>query len=146
MSTDAGVSPMWLSHHEPADYDRCVRIGRRHVCRRCLALYPVAFAVLILAGAGVRWPASLDGVLLVALPLPAVAEFVLEHLGVTGYRPGRQVLVTLPLALALGVGFDRYLDDHTDPVFWGTVVVYGGVCFASLIVGWRRGVGRPTLD
>ena len=40
--TDADPSPMWLAPHHPDQYDRCVTVGDRHVCRRCLVLYPVA--------------------------------------------------------------------------------------------------------
>ena len=133
-----GVSPLWLSHHDPSEYDRCVVVGRTRVCRRCLVLYPLAFLVLALALAGVRWPESLDAVLLVVLPLPAVAEFLAEHLTAFGYRPGLQMAATVPLAVALGVGFDRYLDRQTDPLFWGVVVVYGAACFAALMVGASR--------
>lgn len=136
------ISPLWLTHHYPEDYGRCVLIGHRRVCRRCLVLYPLAFAVMFLARVGPRRPASLDLLLLVLLPLPAVAEFVLEHLGAMAYRPALQAAVTLPLAAALGVGFDRYLDRQTDPLFWGMVLVYGGVCLASVVVGAQRSQGR----
>ena len=141
---------MWLSHHYADDYDRCVVIGRRHVCRRCLVLYPVAAMALILALAGVRWSKSLDLVLLVALPIPGVAEFVLEHLGVIRYRPVLQGLVTVPLGVALGVGFDRYLHHYADPLFWGMVVLYGAICLASVLssgAGVRRNrAGHIHLD
>jgi hypothetical protein len=129
---------MWLSHHYEEDYDRCVIIGRRHVCRRCLVLYPVAALALVLARTGVRWRTSLDPWLLVTLPLPGVAEFVLEHLHVIRYRPRAQVLVTIPLGVALGVGFDRYLHHYTDGLFWGVVVLYGAVCFSSVLIGAKR--------
>ncbi len=42
------------------------------------------------------------------------------------YQPTRQVLLTVPLAVALGVGFGRYLRHPADPLFWGVVVVYAG--------------------
>jgi uncharacterized membrane protein len=137
-TAEESISPLWLAHHYPDDYDRCVVIGRTHVCRRCLALYPLAFVVMVLALAGVRWPTSIDPWLLIALPLPSVVEFVLEHLGVVRHQPVRQVLLTLPLAVALGVGFARYLHRPTDPLFWGVVVVYAGMCLASTLVGTRR--------
>jgi hypothetical protein len=129
---------MWLAHHHPDQYDRCVVIAGRPVCRRCLVLYPVALIVLGLALAGVRWPHGLDAVLLIVLPMPGVAEFVLEHVGAMGYRPAFQAVVTIPLAAALGVGFDRYFHRHTDPLFWGIVAAYGGVCLIAVLVGSRR--------
>ena len=137
-SADESISPLWLAHHYPEDYDRCVVLGRAHVCRRCLVLYPVAFVVMGLALAGVRWPTGLDGWLLVLLPAPAVAEFVLEHLGVAGYHPRRQTLLTIPMAVALGVGFARYLDHQTDPLFWAVVLVYGAIGVIATVVGARR--------
>ena len=140
---DRWVTPLWLSHHWPEDYDRCIRIGRTHVCRRCLVLYPLAFGVALVAlatGSGADgWVGGPVGAWVTVLaPLPAVVEFVAEHLGALQHRPGRQVLVTIPLGVGLGVGFARYLEDLTDPVFWGAVVVYGGVCGLSALARARR--------
>jgi hypothetical protein len=137
-TADESISALWIAHHYPEDYDRCVVLGRAHVCRRCLALYPIAFAVMALAVAGVRWPIALDPWLILGLPVPSVAEFVLEHLGVIGYQPVRQVMVTIPLAVALGVGFARYLEHQSDPLFWGVVVLYGGICLLATVIGARR--------
>jgi hypothetical protein len=141
-TADESISPLWIAHHYPEDYDRCVVIGRAHVCRRCLALYPVAFVIMALARADLRWPVALDPWLLVALPVPSVVEFVLEHLGLIGHRPVRQVVLTVPLAVALGVGFARYLDRPSDLLFWGVVVLYGGVCLLATLIGARRASAR----
>ena len=130
--------PLWLSHHAPADLDRCVTIGGHHVCRRCLLLWPLTFAVLVLAGAGIRWPRGADGLLLVLLPLPAVAEFVFEHAGRWGYRPGRQAAFTALLAGALGVGLDRYLHHPGDALWWTVTLVYGVVCAGAALAAQRR--------
>ena len=135
---DESISPLWIAHHYPEDYDRCVVVGRSHVCRRCLALYPIAFAVMVLALAGVRWPTDLDPWLLVALPLPSVVEFVLEHVGVIDYQPVRQVVLTIPLAVALGVGFARYLRHPADLLFWGVVVGYSAIGIVATVIGSRR--------
>jgi hypothetical protein len=131
------LTPLWISHHYPEQYDRCVNIGGRHVCRRCLVLYPLALVVMVFSLVG-PWPGSIDGVLLVLLPLPAVAEFVLEHIGRLRYQPWRQVLCTVPLAIALGRGFALYVKDPKSLLFWGVVVVYGGLCVAVALLGPRR--------
>jgi len=134
------VSPMWMAHHFPDDYERCAVVGRRHVCRRCLVLYPIAFVVLGV-GLALGWtsgPASLAA--LIVLPLPAVVEFVAEHLGRLRYSARRQMAVTVPLGLGLGAGFARYLDDQTDPAFWAVAVAYSAVCLLSAWFGsrWRN--------
>jgi len=136
------LTPLWLSHHFPEHYDRCVVVGTRHLCRRCLALYPLAFAVMAYSLVG-PWPGGLDAWLLVLLPVPAVVEFVLEHLGVIRYQPVRQVLSTIPLAVALGRGFAIYVEDPTSRLFWGVVLVYGSVCVAASVWGARR--VRPNV-
>jgi hypothetical protein len=128
---------LWLSHHDPNAYDRCVLVAGRHVCRRCLVLYPLAFVVLVVAQAA-GWSGTTEALALVALPLPAVVEFVLEHRGVIRYSPGRQMLVTIPLAVALGAGFDRYLDRPGDVLFWSVVVGYTAVCLWSALAGRAR--------
>jgi hypothetical protein len=128
---------MWLAHHYPEDYDRCVVIGRSHVCRRCVVLYPLAFAVMV---ATYAWHPGLaiDAALLVVLPLPALIELSLEQLGVLTYDPRRQVIVTVPLALGLGRGFALYLDDQTSRLFWGVVLGYTAIAVVMVLIGRRR--------
>lgn len=128
-------TPLWLAHHASGQYDRCVVVGGRHVCRRCLVLYPVALSVLTLAVVGLRWSAALDPWVVVLLPLPAVVEWWLEHLGRVRYSPTRQVAVTTLLGLGLGGALVRYLERPTDPLFWGVVLVYGGACAGIAL--WR---------
>ncbi len=141
-NTEAGAAPtmrsVWLSHHQPGQLDRCAVIGGRPVCRRCLVLWPLTFIALGLSFAGVRWPRSADDLLLVVLPLPAVVEFVLEHAGRWPYRPAVQVAVSVPLAAALGVGFDRYLHHPGDGLWWSVVAVYGTVCLGAALLANRR--------
>lgn len=135
---------LWLSHHYPEDYDRCRVVAGRHVCRRCAVLYPVAAIAMVAALVGWWWPDGWGPLLLAVLPLPAVVEFVGEHLGWLRYRPRRQALVTVPLGLALGAGLARYLEDQTDPVFWAMVLGYGGVCLAAAVLAWRRPRGHDA--
>jgi hypothetical protein len=138
-STEA-ASPLWRAHHWPEDYDRCLVVGGRRLCRRCAVLYPVAFVVcgVVLAGVGTSVLVGSWGWALVVLPLPAVAEFVLEHLGALHHSTRRLVVVTVLLGMGLGIGFARYLSDQTDPVFWMVAVVYGAVCLAAALSGRRR--------
>ena len=133
----ARITPLWLAHHYPEDYDRCVRIGRSHVCRRCLVLYPVAFVVMV-ATAGWYPPGAIDVLIVAGLPLPGVVEFVAEHVGAVRYSPRRQIAVTVPLAVGLGRGLARYLDNHTDPLFWSVVVAYALVCGLAALARQRR--------
>ncbi|WP_334143612.1 hypothetical protein [Rhabdothermincola sp.] len=142
-SPSGSLTPLWLSHHFPEHYDRCAVIAGRHICRRCLVLYPLAFVVMGLGLAGVHWPPALDPVALWLLPLPAVVEFVLEHRGVLAYHPVRQVLLTIPLALGLGRGFTLYLQDPGSRLFWSVVVVYGGLCLAAALL--RRRPEGPSV-
>ncbi|MCU0310478.1 MAG: hypothetical protein MUE36_06010 [Acidimicrobiales bacterium] len=143
MNRDEGrTTPLWLSHHWPEDYDRCVRVGRAHVCRRCTVLYPLAFAVLALALLGARFPEAFGIVALVVLPLPALVDFVAEHLGWWAPSPRRLVAVTVPLGVGLGVGFARYLENPADPWFWGVVVCYAAIALLAALTGRRRS-GHP---
>lgn len=128
---------MWLAHHYPEDYGRCVVIGRSHVCRRCLVLYPLAILVMV---ATLAWHPgrTVDAAVLVILPLPSLVELVLEQAGVLVYRARRQVIVTIPLAVGLGRGFALYLEDQTSVLFWGVVVTYTFVGVVAVVVGRRR--------
>jgi uncharacterized membrane protein len=131
-------TPLWLAHNWPGQYGRCVVVGRRHICRRCLALYPVALVVVALGLAGVRWPERHDGWLIWLLVVPATVELCLENVGLIRHSPTRLVSVTLPLAVGCGVLFLRYLDRLTDPLVWTVVAVCGGACVASIVVRARR--------
>lgn len=150
MTTELPVSeppevdtPMYLSHHWPADYDRCAVVGGMHICRRCLFLYPVAVVSGIVVSVGSWWPSSLDPWVLWLLPLPGVVEFVLDNLGRIAYSPVRQSALTSLGAFACGVGYSRYLDDTFDPLVWSVVLVYGAVCLAAAMAGWRTKGARP---
>lgn len=138
---------LWLSHHWPEDYDRCARIGRSHVCRRCLWFWPVCLATTVLALTGIRWSTSLDPWLLALLPVPVVAEWWGEHLHRLGYSASRQVVLTVIAAPAVGVGLARYLVSPGDGLFWTVVGVYAVVCLVPVLIGARsaRGAGvRPA--
>jgi len=115
-----------LAHHPPAQYDRCIRVAGRHLCRRCAVLYPLAFAVMVASLAGWHWPAAWDRTLLMLLPLPVTLELVLERFGAARYRPLRQMVLTIAAAPALGRGFARYLLHPGDRLFWEWCCCSGG--------------------
>lgn len=128
------MNPLLLAHHPPSQYDRCIRIGRHHVCRRCAVLYPVAFAVAIASLLGAHWPEAWDSTLLYLLPLPVTLEFLIERFGGVRYRPGRQMLLTLLAAPALGRGLARYWAHANDRLFWGMVLLFGGSALLALLL------------
>lgn len=133
------VTPLWLSHHWPGDYDRCAVVAGRHVCRRCLVLYPITFVVLAAAVLGARLPSGLELAGYAVLPLPALVDFVLEHLGLVRPAPRRLVVVTVPLGVGLGLGFARYVHAPGDPWFWLITFGYLTVAGAAWATGrrWR---------
>lgn len=104
---------MWLSHHSPEQLDRCVRVGHRHVCRRCLVLYPLAFASL---AAAVAAPSSVAAsrwwvVAWWALPAPAILDWAAESAQRARYSPRRQVAATVLVAPALGSALAVWVRD-----------------------------------
>jgi hypothetical protein len=127
-----------LSHHRESEHERCIRVGRTEICRRCALLYPVAFATTTLSLAGAHWPGGQDRIWLFLLPLPMALEFILENIGGLAYRPLRQLLFTLVGAPALGRGFARYLQHPQDPLFWRMVMLFGGSCLLAFGVARRR--------
>jgi hypothetical protein len=139
------MSPLVLSHHPPSQYDRCFRVGGHHVCRRCVVLYPLAFAVAISSAFGAHWPEPWDRTLLFLLPLPMTLEFVVERFGGIRYNARRQLLLTLLAAPALGRGFARYALHPGDRLFWGMVALFGGSALVSLILS-PAAESRPKTD
>jgi len=135
---DVADTPMWLSLHWPGQYDRCAVVAGRHVCRRCLVLYPLAVVTGVAVGVGAWWPHRIDPWVLWLFPLPGVVEFVLDNVGTIGYSPRRQVVLSAFGAVAAGIGYVRYLDHATDPLVWGVVAVFTAACVLGVVVGiWR---------
>ncbi|MFM7062055.1 MAG: hypothetical protein ACKO04_00980 [Actinomycetes bacterium] len=137
----------WLAHHGPEHLERCTVVAGHHVCRRCLVLYPAAvltgvLVALLAPGA----PGPLAVVSMWLLPVPAVVDWTLEHLGMVAWSRRRQVVVTLLAAPALGVA----LAAHAHEPFTHTAVVpmafWTLVCLTAAMAGaarrdpddWRR--------
>jgi len=133
------LTALFLSHHPPSQYDRCIRVGRHHICRRCAVLYPLTLMVAIASLFGAHWPAPWDRTLLFLLPLPVTLEFVIERFGGLRYNPRRQILLTVLAAPAFGRGFARYAAHPNDRLFWTMVLLFGGSALLSLLLS--RGTG-----
>lgn len=132
---------MWLSHHWVEDHERCISVRGRMACRRCAVLYPTALLVIVVFGLWLPWPHRFDPWLLWLLPLPAVVELAGEHLGFLRHHPGRLVAVTVPLGIACGRLYVRYLDDVTDGLVLSVVGTYLGLCV--LLVAFGGSLRRP---
>ena len=129
---------MWLAHHWPDHYERCSVIAGRHVCRRCLALYPLALAVAFAALADVLlWPRRFDPELIWLLSIPGTLEYVAEQLGVLRYRARRQIVATALTAIALGRGMSYEFEHRWSWYFWGPLLFFGTIWFTSTIIGRR---------
>ena len=140
MAPSAAESPIWLSHHWPDHYDRCVSVGRQHVCRRCLVLYPAivvtaALATVLDVGDTAWWAPWL-------LPLPLAIDWTGEHLGLLRHAAWRQVCSTLLAAVGFGVTLSVHLDDPFAPRAIAPVLTY--VVVLGVVALVTR--GRTTVD
>lgn len=135
---------LFFSHHPPEQHDHCVFVGRLPLCARCLGIYPIMLVTLALQLSGRLDLAWTDPWLALLFPLPTVIEFLGEQLGRIRGSNRLRILLGLPLGIAMGRLFDRYLHDPFDPFFWGVVAVYGGTCglTAAFVLRTRLASGR----
>ncbi len=137
---------LWRTHHWLDEYDRCALVGGRHVCRRCLTLYPVALAVVLVSFVGLApWPGKLDPVFIWALCVPATLEFFAEKLLGAAYSPRRQVAATALVGLALGRALTHELDHRWTWLFWGPVLVFGAAWFIAAVAKVQRSMMEGAL-
>lgn len=139
-STDADPSPMWLAHHHPDQYERCVTIGRLHVCRRCLVLYPLAVLCAVLVLLTDPPPTSLIAGMWL-LPAPVMVEWVGEHLGRLTYSPRRQAVVTALAAPALGAALAWHAASPFELAAIAPMATWALVGLSAAVVGTA---GRST--
>ncbi|MEM9613134.1 MAG: hypothetical protein AAGA59_09375 [Actinomycetota bacterium] len=138
---------LWLAHHWPQHYhERCVTVGGRPMCRRCLALYPLAFLVAFTSAAGFApWPPALDPWPIWLLSIPATVAYAAEAIGVVDYRPRWQVGTTLLAAFAFGRALGYELTDRWHPWFWGPLAVFGALWFwATVYAAGQRAATAST--
>jgi hypothetical protein len=142
-SIDARPSPMWLAHHHPDQYERCVTLGTLHVCRRCLVLYPLAVlcAVLVLL---TDPPPSWSIAAMWLLPAPVMVEWVGEHLGRLPHSPRRQVVLTALAAPALGTALAWHAVSPFELAAIAPMATWALVGLASALVGRSGHTTGPT--
>ena len=134
------ISPLWYAHHHVEQYDRCVQIGKRHVCRRCVVLYPL---VLLSAATLIALGVSIAPILVLGmwvLPLPMTLDWIGEYLGQVRHSPSRQVLLTALAAPALGCAFALHLQQAFSPVALAPMTLYVLICCATVM--WRSRKAR----
>ncbi len=89
------LGPLWLSHHYAADADRCIRVGRLHLCRRCAAMFAGFIPAVVFFALVSFEPEVGDIVLVGAMVSVAAYDFVEVVRGRMRYSP-RRVLVVMP--------------------------------------------------
>jgi hypothetical protein len=149
MDRPATDTPLWLSHHWPENSARCVRIGRRHVCRRCSVLYPIALLTMVVALA-LDVPTGAAVAAMWVLPVPMTLEWMAEHLRGVPYSPRRQAAVSAVAAVGVGLAFAVHVRHpfHLDAL--APMAAHATACAVSSIVAARRLVrheqGAVVLD
>jgi len=112
-----------------------------------LVLYPVALAVLLVSASGVQlWPESLDVWFIWLSCVPATVDFMAEKLFHAPYSPRRQVAVTGLVALGVGRGLHYEVQDRWSWLFWGPVLVFGGLWFAAALANAQRSMFAEALE
>lgn len=76
------------------------------------------------------------------LSIPATVEFIGGEFGKWEYSPRRQVAVTGVLAIAVGRGFYRNIEDQFTWIFWGPAIVFGLLWFVTGLYTWSQNKGQ----
>ena len=132
---EASLTYLALAHHWPSENDRCTKIGTHYVCRRCVVLWPIALASGLIFAMLATGSFSRSTTLLVALCLPACVDFCLDNLAAIKYSPLRMQLLSIPLALGVGLGFARYFRNPSDASFWIVGIAFSAICGACALFG-----------
>lgn len=144
-----GRKHLWLAHHWPDAYDeRCIKVGSRHVCRRCAALYPLGIltAVLFAVKGFTFWPTELDPAPIWILSIPATVAYCGEALGLIPYRAKVQVGTTIAAAFAFGHALGYEFQSRWSTEFWGPIAVFGGIWFFATVLGMERKKKQKRRD
>lgn len=129
----------WLSHHPPDELDRCYRVGRFHVCARCLGTYPVMF-LFIVAQLRLRFPLEHpdDLIAVVLLTLPATVDWALGRFDPHRFSNAWRTLTGALLGLALGRSLFIHLQRPFPPVLLAQAIVVTAVALPVILASYRR--------
>lgn len=136
-------TPLWVSHHRADQVDHCVRVGRLHVCRRCLVLYPVVVVTAVVVATVDPVASPLVGLGVVVALIPFLVDWVTEHLGFTAYSAPRSALVSVIGALGLGSALGVHVHHPFEPLVTVPVAVVAAAAALVAVLGrWSR----PDVD
>jgi uncharacterized membrane protein len=131
------MTPIWLSHHREEELHRTYRVGGLNLCARCLGMYPVMFAGIVLLFS-LRAPLTWRYDVPFALGLTAigVADFAIGQLRPRAFaNPWRTFTGAL-----LGVAFARTLYVHLQRPFPPALIAQGVlvtvVLGPAILWGW----------
>lgn len=136
------MASVWLTHHPPSEHGRCAHVGPLLVCRRCLALWPLTWGLLVLQVV-LRAPAfhPADWLLPLFL-LPPVVEYVAVHLEAWEYRPRRTTWLAMLMGIGLGRLFYRYVVDPFDDA---TLTALAAVALPCAWAAWHHATTRDAV-
>jgi uncharacterized membrane protein len=141
------VTPLWISHHRPEHYGRCVRLAGLHVCARCLGVYPMLFAALALQiafRAALRGP--WDPWMALALPVPALVDWALGRFRPASGTNARRLLTGALLGASLARTLYLHLRWPGHPL---AMAQFLALLAAAVVVEgarlWRRRRPDPSL-
>src|SRR5687768_9883324 len=129
----------WIAHHHADELDRCWKLGRVHVCARCLGTYPVLFAAIAVQFA-FRAPLQhpLDIPFSVGLLAPALFDWAYgrfrPHAFSNPWRTFTGALLGLALARTLFIHFQR---SYPLPLLLQMALVTG-VATPVILLTYRR--------
>jgi uncharacterized membrane protein len=130
--------PFWLSHHWPGELHRAYRLGRVHVCARCLGTYPTLVAALawqIAIRAPLQsafdWPAA-------ALCAPATVDWLAGRWNPrSGGNPWRTVTGVL-LGLSLGRTLYVHFRQPFPPVLVAQIILVTAAFLTAIVLHLAR--------
>lgn len=148
------ATPMWLRHHHRND--RCARVGRHHVCRRCLVLYPsivvtailatvaagTSFEVTEQAGPTIRGFAVVPAIWLLVAPM--TVDWVLEHAGRIAYSVRRQTLVSVAAGVGGGLALAIHVQDPFNLRAALPIAAMAATCLVSALLTVGRSPAATT--